>query len=248
MLGQAARLRGEFGRARPLLLWQAFEAAARPRPAIQDGAEALDVLRSLGRGCRGTLGDRARPGGYRRCPAAPLPRSATNATWPTSSRDWAVTAGMSNHRPPGSGGHQGAAQVLREETGSPRPRLSRPMPLEPGLLSARLGLAVEAKNTQDALRAGTEPAAAAATIPTPSRWSARSNLVAEGLGYHLVKGPVEALGGRPSTGPLRWEPPSRVRWGGREWPAAAGASRCRLLAQVAGPARGSPATLPSHHR
>ena len=31
---------------------------------------------------------------------------------------------------------------------------------------------------------------------TPSRWSARSDLVAEGLGYHLVQGPVAALGER----------------------------------------------------
>jgi tetratricopeptide (TPR) repeat protein len=131
MLGQTARLQGEFRRANALL-WQAlrlFRAAGEP-----DGVSV--ILSSLGEVAR----DAGRPVQARRLFGAALRRHA--AVWNKRHmayelEGFAAAAGM-EHAGRQALVYLGAAQVLREETGGPLP------PVEQAILDRILAPAVAA--------------------------------------------------------------------------------------------------------
>ncbi len=144
MLGQTARLQGEFRRANSLL-WQAlrlFRAAGEP-----DGVSV--ILSSLGEVAR----DAGRPVQARRLFGAALRRHA--AVWNKRHmayelEGFAAAAGM-EHAGRQALVYLGAAQVLREETGGPLP------PVEQAILDRILAPAVAAlsvRERQEALSRG----------------------------------------------------------------------------------------------
>jgi len=187
MLGQTARLQGEFRRASSLL-WQAlklFRAAGEP-----DGVSV--ILSSLGEVAR----DAGRPGQARRLFGAALRRHA--AVWNKRHmayelEGFAAAAGL-EHAGRQALVYLGAAQVLREETGGPLP------PIEQAILDRILGSAVaalSARERQEALSRGrnqplpTTIAQALAQVPRLRAPGGRP-LRAEHRGY----GPGALLGRR----------------------------------------------------
>jgi predicted ATPase len=167
MLGQAARLQGEFGRA-SFLLWRAlrlFRATDNPDVAV--------ILSSLGEVAR----DAGRPAQARRLFRAALRRHAALGNKRHMAYElegFAAAAGL-EHAGRLALVYLGAAQALREETGGPLP------PVEQAILDRILAPAVAAlsvRERQEALNQGrnqplsTTVAQALAQAPLPVRTAA----------------------------------------------------------------------------